>query len=84
MLHITGDGLGGLVTNKRYRDYHLVLEFKWGERTWHEREKAARDSGLLDPQQRRRRRLRRHLDAVDRSADHRRRRRRFRSRARQR
>ncbi len=47
MLHITGDGLGGLVTNKRYRDYHLVLEFKWGERTWHGREKAARDSGLL-------------------------------------
>jgi 3-keto-disaccharide hydrolase len=47
MLHVTGDGLGGLVTNKRYRDYHLVLEYKWGERTWHEREKAARDSGLL-------------------------------------
>src|SRR6476659_5594224 len=34
MLHITGDGLGGLVTNKRSRDYHLVLEFKFGERTW--------------------------------------------------
>ena len=47
VLHVTGDGLGGLVTNKRYRDYHLVLEYKWGERTWHERAKAARDSGLL-------------------------------------
>lgn len=47
MLHITGDGLGGLVTNKRYRDYHLVLEYKWGDRTWHDRENAARDSGLL-------------------------------------
>ena len=47
MLHITGDGLGALVTNKRYRDYHLVLEFKWGDRTWHDREKASRDSGLL-------------------------------------
>ncbi|MCI0335880.1 MAG: DUF1080 domain-containing protein [Planctomycetes bacterium] len=47
MLHITGDGLGGLVTNKRYRDYHLVLEYKWGERTWYGRESAARDSGLL-------------------------------------
>jgi Domain of Unknown Function (DUF1080) len=47
MLHITGDGLGGIVTNQRYRDYHLVLEFKWGERTWHGRENAARDSGLL-------------------------------------
>jgi hypothetical protein len=47
IMHITGDGLGGLVTNKRYRDYHLVLEFKWGERTWHERKDSARDSGLL-------------------------------------
>jgi hypothetical protein len=47
MLHVTGDGLGGIVTKKRYRDYHLVLEYQWGERTWHDREKAARDSGLL-------------------------------------
>jgi Domain of Unknown Function (DUF1080) len=47
MIHISGDGLGGLVTNKRYRDYHLLLEFKFGERTWQKREKAARDSGCL-------------------------------------
>ena len=47
MIHVSGDGLGGLVTNKRYRDYHLVVEFKFGERTWHDRENAARDSGLL-------------------------------------
>jgi hypothetical protein len=46
-IHISGDGLGGLVTNKRYRDYQLVLEFKFGDRTWHSRENAARDSGLL-------------------------------------
>ena len=47
MIHIRGDGLGALVTNKPYRDYHLVLEFKFGDRTWHEREDCARDSGLL-------------------------------------
>jgi Domain of Unknown Function (DUF1080) len=47
MLHITGDGLGALVTDNRYRDYHLVLEYKWGDRTWRERKDAARDSGLL-------------------------------------
>ena len=47
MLHITGDGYGGLLTNKAYRDYHLVLEFKWGDRTWQNRKEAARDSGLL-------------------------------------
>src|ERR1044072_4518999 len=32
LLHFTGDGLGSLITNQEYRDYHLVLEFKWGER----------------------------------------------------
>jgi hypothetical protein len=47
MIHITGDGYGGLVTNKRYRDYHLVVEYKFGDRTWHGREKNARDSGCL-------------------------------------
>jgi hypothetical protein len=47
MIHISGDGYGGLVTNKRYRDYHLVLEVKFGERTWHGRESNARDSGCL-------------------------------------
>ena len=47
LLHISGDGLGSLITNKRYRDYHLVLEYKWGEKAWHEREQSARDTGLL-------------------------------------
>src|SRR3954465_15932960 len=47
MIHISGDGFGGLITNKRYRHYRLVLEFKFGERTWHEREGKARDSGCL-------------------------------------
>lgn len=47
LLHVTGKGWGGLVTKKMYRDYHCVLEFKWGERTWAERADKARDSGLL-------------------------------------
>lgn len=47
LLHVSGDGLGGLLTNERYRDYHLVLEFKWGQRVWQPRQHAARDSGLL-------------------------------------
>jgi hypothetical protein len=47
MLHISGDGLGGLVTNKRYRDYHAIVEFKFGERTWQHRKDSARDSGFL-------------------------------------
>ncbi len=47
LIHVSGDGWGSIITNKRYRDYHLVLEFKWGERQWQERQHAARDSGLL-------------------------------------
>jgi hypothetical protein len=47
MIHISGDGYGSITTNKRYRDYHMVVEYKFGERTWHGREKNARDSGVL-------------------------------------
>ena len=47
MIHVSGDGYGCITTNKRYRDYHMVVEFKFGERTWHEREDKARDSGVL-------------------------------------
>lgn len=46
-IHISGDGYGGLITNEAYRDYHLILEFKWGQKTWGNREDRARDSGLL-------------------------------------
>jgi hypothetical protein len=47
MLHITGDGLGGILTKKEYRDYHLVLEFKWGAKTYAPRVDKTKDSGLL-------------------------------------
>lgn len=47
MLHISGNGYGGLITREAYRDYHLIIEFKWGEKTWGNRIDRARDSGLL-------------------------------------
>lgn len=47
MLHISGDGYGGLITKKDYRDYHMVIEFKWGGKTWGARKDRARDSGIL-------------------------------------
>ena len=47
MLRISGDGLGYLITEKSYRDYHLLIEFKWGDRTWAGRKDRARDSGVL-------------------------------------
>jgi hypothetical protein len=46
-LVISGDGLGAVITRDAYFDYHLVLEYRWGSRTWGERKNSARDSGLL-------------------------------------
>jgi len=47
MVRISGDGFGYLATEKEYRDYRLVVEFKWGSKNWRGREKNARDSGLF-------------------------------------
>lgn len=47
VLHISGDGMGGVTTRDSYRDYHMVCEFRWGQRTWHNRADRARDSGVL-------------------------------------
>jgi hypothetical protein len=47
MIHVSGKVFGGFVTEKEYENYHLIVEFKWGEKTWPPREKAARDSGVL-------------------------------------
>lgn len=47
MIHISGNGLGGITTNEAFKDYQLILEFKWGEKTWGNRVDRCRDSGLL-------------------------------------
>jgi hypothetical protein len=47
VLHISGRGYGYVATKESYRDYRLVLEFKWGGKTWGKRESKARDNGVL-------------------------------------
>lgn len=47
MLCVSGESLGYVATKRTYHDYHLVLDFKWGGKTWAPREKNARDTGLL-------------------------------------
>ena len=47
LMNISGLGWGYLRTNKKYSDYHLVLEYKWGEHTAGFRADRARDNGLL-------------------------------------
>ena len=46
-LHITGKAWGYMSTKAAYRDYHLILEFKWTGPTWGRRVDRTRDSGLL-------------------------------------
>jgi hypothetical protein len=47
MVHVSGKVFGGFITEKEFENYHLIVEFKWGEKTWPPREQAARDSGVL-------------------------------------
>jgi hypothetical protein len=47
MLRVTGEHWGYLNTLEEYENYKLVVEFKWGGKTWGSREKATRDSGIL-------------------------------------
>ena len=44
-LHITGDGFGYIATEKAYKDYRVVVEYKWGKKT--DGGKYVRNSGLL-------------------------------------
>lgn len=45
LLHITGDGFGYVGTKKAYRDYRVVVEYKWGKKT--DGGKYVRNSGIL-------------------------------------
>jgi len=45
LIHITGDGFGYLATETPYRDYRLVVEYRWGERT--DGGASVRNSGVL-------------------------------------
>ena len=47
LLHITGQEFGYLVTEKKFSDFRLVVEFKWGEKKYPPRENRVRDNGIL-------------------------------------
>jgi hypothetical protein len=46
-IRISGQVWGGLLTKQAYRDYRLIVEFRWGGVTWGDRGARARDSGVL-------------------------------------
>ncbi len=47
MLRVSGEQWGGIATRRAFSGYHLIVEWKWGGKTWGTRERAARDSGIL-------------------------------------
>jgi hypothetical protein len=47
MLKITGKEFGYIGTEKSFSDFHLVVEFKWGEKKYAPRENRVRDNGIL-------------------------------------
>lgn len=46
-IRISGKVWGGLLTKQAYRDYRLVIEYRWGGVTWGDRKARTRDSGVL-------------------------------------
>jgi hypothetical protein len=46
VIHISGKYWGGIITTQQFANYHLRLEYKWGEKTWPPRVHAALDSGI--------------------------------------
>jgi len=46
LLKITGKEFGYIVYNKTFSNFHLVVEFKWGDKKYHPREVKPRDNGI--------------------------------------
>jgi len=46
-IRISGQIWGALTSQQEFENYHLRLEFKWGEKQWPPRNKSKRDSGVL-------------------------------------
>lgn len=47
VLYISGEEWGCITTNKEFKNYKLVVEYKWGKNTYGSRLGKARDNGIL-------------------------------------
>jgi hypothetical protein len=47
VLRVSGEIYAALTTEEEFENYHLKLEFRWGERKWAPRLDRNRDSGIL-------------------------------------
>ncbi len=47
MIRVSGEDFGGFTTKEGFRDYRLIVEWKWGDETSGSRKEKAKDSGIL-------------------------------------
>lgn len=47
LIVISGEEYGCITTNEEYENYRLIVDFKWGDRTFAPRVDRARDNGVL-------------------------------------
>lgn len=47
VLRVSGEIYGSIYTREEFENYHLVLQFKWGEKKWKPRLDLELDSGVL-------------------------------------
>jgi hypothetical protein len=47
VIRISGENFGGISTTAEFENYHLQLQFKWGQLKWAPRKTGKRDSGLM-------------------------------------
>lgn len=47
VIHVSGEEFGGFATKEEFGNYHLIVEWRWGEKTTGSRKDKARDSGIL-------------------------------------
>lgn len=47
ILRVSGEEWGGIITNEEFENYRLLLEYKWGDKTYPPRLNNARDGGVL-------------------------------------
>lgn len=47
VLHVSGERFGYISTQKSYSNFHLTLDFKWGEKKYPPRLNEKRDAGVL-------------------------------------
>src|SRR5438270_9617824 len=47
MIHVSGKDFGYISTKSSYKNFHLIVEFKWGEKKHPPRLNDKRDGGIL-------------------------------------